>query len=196
MIPPCWTGRALRPVFFLSSAPFASTCLEATPQDQHTATEFAKHIDVKDVTFRYDTVNPMVLNSVSLNIKRGEKIAFVGPSGSGKSTLIDIMVGLFSPLSGQVLIDDAPLDDHNKASWRAGVGYVPQVVYLYDDTIARNIAFGQPKIDEDRLRQACDWAQLGSLLNKLPEGLDTMLGERGVRHPDRQSVRHVRPTSE
>jgi ATP-binding cassette subfamily C protein len=149
--------------------------------DQHAPTPFTDRIDVKDVSFRYDAVNPQVLNAVSLTLKRGEKTAFVGPSGSGKSTLIDIIVGLFSPMSGSVLIDGAPLNDTNKAGWRARVGYVPQVVYLYDDSIAHNIAFGQTEIDQDRLREACAWAQLGPLLEKLPEGLDTQLGERGVR---------------
>jgi ABC-type multidrug transport system fused ATPase/permease subunit len=142
---------------------------------------FKDNITVKDVSFRYDSLNPLVLNGVNLTIPRGSKIAFVGPSGSGKSTLIDVVMGLFLPVSGHVSIDGIRMDESTRESWQAGVGYVPQTVFLYNDTVARNIAFGVASIDAERLANSCDWAQLGPLIAKLPDGLNTKLGERGVR---------------
>lgn len=142
---------------------------------------FNKCIEIEKLSFRYDLVNPLVLDDVTLKIAKGEKVGFVGPSGSGKSTLIDIIMGLFSPISGRVLIDGVVLDASTKENWRARIGYVPQSVFLYDDTIARNIAFGQDPVDVDRLREACDWAQLSGFVASQADGFDTLLGERGVR---------------
>src|SRR5690606_20782930 len=120
----------------------------------------------------------------NLFIPRQQITAFVGPTGSGKSTLIDLLLGLYVPTSGRILVDDQPLSGTVLQSWRRRVGYVPQDIFLLDDTITRNIAFGMPdrEIDIERVRKAAAMAQIGQFIEEeLPLGYDTITGERGVR---------------
>jgi ABC-type multidrug transport system fused ATPase/permease subunit len=109
-------------------------------------------------------------------------LGFVGPTGAGKSTLVDLIIGLLPPTVGRVTIDAVELATYGRA-WRRHIGYVPQSIFLLDDTLRRNIALGIPDrdIDEGRVRQAIHLARLEEVVADLPAGIDTMLGERGVR---------------
>ena len=139
-------------------------------------------VTVKDLAFHYAGNVNNVLSNVNVVVNRGEAVGFVGQSGSGKSTLIDIMLGLLEPQSGSVLINGRSFDDV-KQSWQKTIGYIPQTIFLMDDSLRRNIAIGiaDNEIDELAIREALKSAQLEDFVASLPEGLDTVVGERGVR---------------
>jgi len=142
---------------------------------------FKKSISLKNVSFRYLNTEKNTLDTINLNITKGEYLGIVGETGSGKSTLIDLILGLLKPSEGDILIDDKyPCFSRQ---WHQLVGYVPQTLYLTDDTIKANIAFGEKSedIDGERLNKAIDDAQLRLLIDKLPEGIETFVGERGIR---------------
>jgi ATP-binding cassette, subfamily B, bacterial PglK len=143
---------------------------------------FASTIELRDVSFVYPGADDPSLHHVSLTVRRGASIGIVGPTGAGKSTLVDVILGLLKPTTGAMLIDGA---DAAAAAlpWRQRVGYVPQGLFLLDDTLRRNIALGIPdrEIDETRLREVIRVAQLEAFVAELPRGLDTTTGERGVR---------------
>ena len=141
-------------------------------------------IKLENLSFRYPAGAPSILNDFSLTIEKNESIGIAGPSGSGKSTLVDLILGLHPPESGAILIDGEPLTSANMLSWRRMIGYVPQDIYLMDETIAENIAFGIPlgEIDQDALRSAAEGAQILEFIEKeLTHGFETTVGERGVR---------------
>ncbi len=141
-------------------------------------------IVLREVGFRYPGASRPALDGLSLTIPKNSSVGVIGPTGSGKSTLVDLLLGLYHPTAGEILIDDRPLTPELVPSWQASIGYVPQDIFLIDDTIARNIAFGLPdnEIDPARLREACAIAQLLDFVEaELPDGFDTNVGERGVR---------------
>jgi ABC-type multidrug transport system fused ATPase/permease subunit len=140
---------------------------------------FEKSIELKDVCFHYPNVESDALKGISFKIKKGECVGIVGETGSGKSTLIDVILGLLRPYKGSVLIDSQYTV--SSYQWHLKIGYVPQSVYLTDDTIEANIAFGEKEIDENRLNAAIDAAQLRKFISQLPEGVKTFVGERGIR---------------
>ena len=139
-------------------------------------------IELDRLSYRYPGSTQNILTNVSLTIKCGQKIGIVGPSGSGKSTLINIMLGLLNPKTGTIFSDGIDVQV-NLAGWQKKIGYVPQQIYLSDDTLRRNIAFGVKDscIDEALLKRAVGLANLGELVSSLEFGLDNMVGERGVR---------------
>lgn len=141
--------------------------------------EFHESIKLKGASFRYINTDRDALQDIFLDIRKGECIGIVGETGSGKSTLIDIILGLLRPYQGQVLIDNRFIA--SSYQWHQKIGYVPQSVYLTDDTIAANIAFGEKDINEVQLNAAIDAAQLRKFINALPSGPKTIVGERGVR---------------
>ena len=145
-------------------------------------TKFASQLELMDVSFQYPTAATASLQNVSLVVKRGEAVGFVGPSGAGKSTLVDVILGLFAPTSGVVKVDGQDVQQ-NLRNWQNQIGYVPQAIYLTDDTLRRNVAFGlnDENIDDNLVRDAIRLAQLGEFVATLPEKLDTVVGERGVR---------------
>ena len=136
----------------------------------------------EDVSFRYEDAPAPALEHVSFTIARGQSIGIVGPTGAGKSTLVDVLLGLLTPTSGRVLVDGQSLDGRVRA-WQRQIGYVSQDVYLLDDSLRRNIAFGIPDgaIDETRLAHALSQARLDEVIAALPHKLETVIGDNGVR---------------
>ena len=151
---------------------------------------FSNSLEIHNITFRYPDGQQNVLEHVSLTVKKGEAVAFVGPSGAGKSTLADIILGLFSPQEGSVLMDGKDIL-RNRIMWSANVGFVPQSVYLMDDTVRRNIAFGHTdeEIDDELVLTALEKAQMKEFILGLPKGMDTIVGERGVKFSGGQAQR-------
>ena len=143
---------------------------------------FEHEITLEDVSFQYENAEIPAIDTVSLSVKRGESVGIVGPTGGGKSTLVDLMIGLLAPTRGRVLVDGADISSCTE-QWHACLGVVPQTIYLLDDTIRRNIALGIPEaaVDEVLLERVAHAAQLGDVLAESEEGLNTIIGERGVR---------------
>ena len=137
---------------------------------------------VKNLTFRYPGRDENAISEVSVEVRFGQALGVVGSTGSGKSTLIDILLGLLEPEKGRVLIDDQPLNE-NLVAWRGQIGFVPQDIFLVDDTLAANITFGEAgeKPSMTGIAEAVKLAHLEDVVDSLPDGLETMLGERGVR---------------
>jgi ATP-binding cassette, subfamily B, bacterial PglK len=135
-----------------------------------------------NVSFRYDEAGPAALDGITVTVQRGQSVGIVGPTGAGKSTLVDVLLGLLQPTSGHVLIDGAPLEGRERA-WQRQIGYVSQDVYLLDDSLRHNIAFGiaDSAIDEARLAAAVTQARLDEVVAALPSKLETVVGENGVR---------------
>ena len=146
------------------------------------STNFATAIRVNDVTYTYPSGPRPALERVSLIIHKNESVGFVGPSGSGKSTLVDVILGLLTPDAGEVRVDDWDIQEHMRR-WQNQIGYVPQTIYLTDDSLRRNVAFGlsDEDIDEAAVQRAIRAAQMEAFVASLPDGLDTPVGERGVR---------------
>jgi len=136
-----------------------------------------------DVTFAYTTAAAPVLDRISLDINATDCVGICGTSGAGKTTLMDLCLGLLEPSSGTILIDGVPLGPGTTAAWQRNIGYVPQSIYLVDGTLAENIAFSTDRetIDMAAVRRAASLAHLGDLLDRSPDGFDTVVGERGVR---------------
>lgn len=163
---------------------FSGNAVDATLDELKRAKEqlgdeevhFRQSLRFEDVSFRYSD-NP-VIESLSLEIKAGEHLGLLGASGSGKTTLVDLLIGLLSPDQGRILIDSTALSLQNLKSWRSQVAYIPQNVYLFEGTVAENIAFGAP-IDEERVWKVLELAQLDSFL-KSKDGLDTLVGDAGI----------------
>jgi ATP-binding cassette, subfamily B, bacterial PglK len=141
-----------------------------------------RSIEVRGAAFSYAPEGQPALHDVDLTIRKGEFVGICGPTGGGKSTLIDLITGLLQPTEGAVLVDGEPLGPE-PAWWHAHLGVVSQSVFLIDDTLRRNIAFGRPdeEIDEALLDRTVERAQLRDVVAGLPEGLDTVVGERGIR---------------
>lgn len=146
------------------------------------ALPFNEAIVLDRVTYTYPGVERPALEEVSLVIEKGASVAFVGSTGSGKSTLVNLLLGFLKPQQGTVTVDGADIYT-NLRGWHRNVGYIPQTIFLLDDTIRRNIAFGIPdeEIDEEQLWTAIRAAQLEDFINSLEQGLDTIVGERGMR---------------
>jgi ABC-type multidrug transport system fused ATPase/permease subunit len=144
--------------------------------------DFKHQIELDQVTYRYPNSSDPALSKVSLSIKKGQSIGLIGRSGAGKTTLVDIILGLLTPESGDIRVDGQSIYQDIRA-WQNMIGYIPQSIFLMDDTIERNIAFGVPDhlIDSVRVSQAISSAQLNDLIEQLPEGVKTNVGERGVR---------------
>ena len=141
-----------------------------------------KEICVQDVSYHYPDTEEWVLKDVNFTIKKGTTVAFIGSTGSGKTTMVDIILGLLTPVKGAVMADEINIHEQPK-TFHAQVGYIPQTIYLSDDTIRNNIAFGvqEGQIDEDAVNAALEKAQLRDFVESLPHGLETIVGDRGVR---------------
>lgn len=152
--------------------------------------QFNDKLEVKGLTFQYPNTEKPVLENINLTIKKGEAVAFIGPSGAGKTTLSDLILSLLKPQKGAIFMDGIDIEDLGGA-WNNIIGYVPQRVYILDDTIRRNIAFGEDikSIDDDKIWNALRVAQLAEFVESLPTGLDTRVGEFGIRFSGGQRQR-------
>ncbi len=153
-------------------------------------TEAFQCVQIKDIYWKYNQTQKYVLESLSLTVNRGEAIAFIGPSGAGKTTLADVFLGLLPPSHGTIEIDGMDIY-RNPIMWSRVVGYVPQTVFLTDDTLRANISFGIPEdeIDDEKVWSALEQAQLKEFVNSLPNGIETIVGERGVKFSGGQRQR-------
>ena len=147
-----------------------------------TEIQFSTSVCFENVSFKYSNAVGNANENLSFCIGKGEAVGIIGHSGAGKSTLVDILLGLLLPTAGAVLVDGADIQN-NLRSWQNHIGYVPQTIYLVDDTLARNVAFGLPgdMVDHDAIARSIKAAQLDEFVSTLPDGLDTIVGERGVR---------------
>ncbi len=153
-----------------------SQAIEALP--------FTQSLQLKNITFKYSSSKKMTLNNLNLTIPALSIVGLVGPTGSGKTTLVDIILGLLPIHEGQILVDNVVLEKNNLPRWQKNLGYVPQQIYLCDDTIKRNIAFGIPEeeINQTTVEQVAKMASLHDFITKeLPKGYETLVGERGIR---------------
>ena len=141
-----------------------------------------EHIKLDNINFSYPGKEEKALSELTLDIPVNEVIGLVGASGSGKSTAIDVLLGLIEPQGGSLVVDGEKIAGQRKRAWQNNVGFVPQAIFLADSSIRENIAFGIPpeEIDENRVTKAAQMAHLDELLERLPEGLDTSVGERGI----------------
>jgi len=143
--------------------------------------EFNQKIQLKNIFFEY-VENKQVLKEINLTIRKGENVAFVGPSGSGKSTIVDLIIGLYHPTNGTIEIDGQVLDASNVRSLRQKVGYIPQDIYLFDASIAENVALENLEdLDKNRVIEVLKQAHIYDFLKTHQQGIDTIVGERGVK---------------
>jgi ABC-type multidrug transport system fused ATPase/permease subunit len=156
-------------------------------------TVLAPPITLDNVTYRYPGTDSAVLRDASLTIPARAAVGLVGVTGSGKSTIIDLIVGLLTPTTGSISLNGVALTPERAAAWRERVGYVPQLLFLLDDTIRRNIAFGlhDDQISQAQVERAARLANIHDFIARLPEGYDTKVGERGVRLSGGQRQRLV-----
>ena len=152
------------------------------PKDPSIPIKFQKEINLKNLSFSYPERKEFSLSRISMTIKKGDFIGIIGETGSGKSTLINLLIGLLKPSEGKVEVDEFNIN-LNLPEWYKKIGYVPQSVYLIDDTIKKNIAFGLPNddIDDDLVGKAVEKASLNKFINDLQSGLETIVGEKGIR---------------
>jgi ATP-binding cassette, subfamily B, bacterial PglK len=181
-------------LFALNSLKFVGPGIDAIHEDLQLAREhglqvrsteawpLTRELRLEQVAFRYPNTQVHALEGINLTIGAGESIGIIGPTGGGKSTLIDLILGLLEPTTGRVTVDGQDLQE-DVPGWHRSIGLVPQMIFLADDTLRRNIALGVPDedIDEERIQEAVAMAQLTGFVASLPEGLDTEVGERGVR---------------
>ncbi|HEY9596516.1 MAG TPA: ABC transporter ATP-binding protein, partial [Cyanophyceae cyanobacterium] len=148
----------------------------------HRSLLFNHQISLDRIVYTYPNIDEPALRGVSLSLKKGESIALIGKSGAGKTTLVDVILGLLAPQNGDITVDGVSIYSDLR-SWQNLIGYIPQSIFLMDETIESNIAFGVPKhlIDPEKLQKAIALAQLSELIEELPDGIHTVVGERGVR---------------
>ena len=179
-----WTGilgaqAQLAEVVGLLSQPMP----EWTRESPTTPLEFRESIRFEEVSFRYSSEGPLVLDRVTLEIPRGASVGIVGATGSGKSTALDLLMGFLDPILGCVLVDGNSVSDTRRRSWQSNIAHVPQMIFLADASLAENIAFGLPvrEVDMDRVREVAGLAAVADFIESQPSGYGARVGERGVK---------------
>ena len=142
-----------------------------------------ENLELKNISFRYQRNDENVLNNISFKIKKGQTLGIIGKTGSGKSTLIDIILNLFEPVEGKIYLNNLEFNSDMKNYFNSIIAYVPQQIHLFDESIKNNIGFGfsEDQIDLKKIKEALEKAQLTEFIDDLPEGIETEIGERGVR---------------
>jgi ABC-type multidrug transport system fused ATPase/permease subunit len=166
--------------------------LERCDSEAKAECSFEKSFELDDVSFAYLGSSEKSLKNTTIKVRKGLSVGIIGESGSGKSTLVDIALGLLDPEEGSILVDGKRLGEEvSKSSWHRMVGYVPQEIFMTDDSLLNNVALGMDprKICKDRVLKCLQEASLGSLVKELPLGLDTIMGERGTRFSGGQKQR-------
>lgn len=155
---------------------------EQTNVEEASKISMKEGISLKNVSFHYPENNKWILQDISLKIEPNSSVALIGASGAGKTTLADIILGILEPQEGAIYVDNQNIKD-NMVAWHNSIGYIPQTIYLIDDTIRANIAFGmeREKIDEKAMQKALEEAKLDEFVKSLPDGLDTVVGDRGIK---------------
>ena len=150
--------------------------------DSDSSADRGGSIKIENVSYRYPNTERDVLSDVNFEIPEGTSVGLIGSSGAGKTTIADIILGILTPTKGRVMYGDMNVHEHPLA-WSKKLAYIPQAIFLADESIRDNVAFGieEDEIEEDKVWQALSEAQLDAFVRSLPEGLDTMVGERGVR---------------
>lgn len=151
-------------------------------EEHQTTLTLDKQLELQDITYRYPNTEEPVLRNANMVVPAGKSVGIVGASGAGKTTAVDILLGLLKPEQGQVLVDGKNIEEDYRG-WLSHLSYIPQSIYMLDDTIRANVAFGfdLKKMDDEQIWRALREAQLEEFVRSLPEGLDTSIGERGVR---------------
>lgn len=144
--------------------------------------EIKKEISLQDITYKYPNTDVLIFDHADMVIPVGNSVGIVGTSGAGKTTIVDILLGLLQIESGRILADGVEVREHYE-SWLKNIGYIPQTIFMIDSTIRKNVAFGyaEDEIDDEKVWRALKEAQLDEFVRGLPEGLDTSIGERGIR---------------
>ena len=138
-------------------------------------------IDLKNVSYKYPGRKKLVLKDISLKIKKGKKIGIIGSSGSGKSTLLNLVLGLINPTKGKILIDNSSFKELNLTNWRKQIGYVSQNLFLFDDTLEKNISYGEKRIDKKKLFRSIKKSNLSEFIKSLPSKEKTLIGNNGIK---------------
>jgi len=174
--------RMGRPIVGVLHADILRVASSEPTVENSKATQFEHVIRFENVTYSYPDTERIVIDGVSFEIKKGYKVGIIGTTGAGKSTLVDILLGLLKPTRGKVTVDGVDIST-NIRSWQDLVGYVPQTIFLLDSSIRTNIAFGivENEIDDEKVLRALDLAQLREFVDELPNGINELVGERGVR---------------
>ena len=167
------------PAFIFLRSTVAETEQAREPTLGGAAPRLDSAISLRDVSFSYG--HGTVLNGVSMTLPAGAFVAVVGPSGAGKTTVADLIIGLLRPQQGEVWVDDVPMRDIDAEEWRGMIGYVPQETFLFHDTVMANVTLGEPGITRERVEAALRRAEAWAFVAALPDGMDTVVGERGAR---------------
>ncbi|MCQ2523348.1 MAG: ABC transporter ATP-binding protein/permease [Lachnospiraceae bacterium] len=153
---------------------------ELSKYDKDSRLAINKSIEVRDVSFKYPEASDYVFENVNFDIKQNEMVGFIGPSGAGKTTIIDLILGVLAPNKGIIAVDGKDINNH-LVEWHNSIGYIPQTIYLMDDTILENVVFGAGESNVESAWKALEKAQLADFVRGLPDGLLTKVGDRGVR---------------
>ena len=157
--------------------------IELQNEESKVDLKFNESIEIKDLNFMHENTEKLAIDNLNFNIKKGDIVGIIGTSGSGKTTLADIIIGLLKTNKGNILVDNIEINSKNLKNWQKKIGYVPQTIFLSDETVRGNIAYGVDEnlVNEERIKKCIQMANLDKFVSELPVGLDTIIGEKGIR---------------